>query len=465
MAEGFSEDDLRDFVAARIEGFTDLIQDYEGLVQRTGEERERLLATSPEDVEDKPRHLLQLIYKSRMHRGLEALRELALVDTEYQLLSTGTSGKQPSADILALSPETGLMVLLELKVSDKTERQAVTELSQYSWGLTGRFLGAGPVDVTWLPISTEWRVTLRSAIAYQMIWANRAVLPFKARVTVQDAHITNVTLEAVDLMPELTEPASAAVFAMDTLDGLVISLTEEPVEPRFIMDFIVASASRLGYSGFALYTEASDGMYPYEFVIATFNPYKCFLKARNLEKALKLKGLSAMRAQVRQRVWEFLDYDLRTQQVIEHDCVTGPEEDVENCAACGGTPFTAQYLALAAQNRLSELFGPIKERLDQIRSGEYTLSGVDVPGLLWPAGISFLGEVKHVCYFGLLQEGAFERLLWEFHHLTEAGDGPVLDDIGADPFRAYGTMYFFDRLMDELNYVDWGEDDESNQDC
>jgi hypothetical protein len=459
--QGIDEATVRDFIADHMESFTELIPTYEDTVVRAEAERDKLLSMHPSKVQDKPRHLLRLLYQSRMHRGLSQLKELTLVGKEYPLLQTGTAGRQPSADILAVNPQGGLLALIELKTRHQAAREAVTELSQYGWGLFSTFLGAGPADVVWMPIMTEWRKGTTAAMWYQMMCGNQTVLPFRAHLTVDAGALSGVTLELVDLAPAITETEAAAMFAIGTLDGLCVSLTEEPTSPNAVMDFIVAAASRLGYSGFVLYTQSAPHlMYPHTFVIGAFNPYKCLLKARELEAVAEFCDTMQMRSEVRAPVGGFVDYDLGSRSVVWPDEACG-----QSTGHTGARALGARELSEGGADRMLPLLVSLEERLVTMKPTEYEVSTPQLPKLLWPLEPDYLGEVRLASFFGLLQEVASDRLLWEHRHHGTSDDESGLIGPDGDPFGHYRSVDFWDRLIQELNYFDWGRTDEPDQDC
>src|SRR5262249_36219648 len=159
----------------------------------------------------------------------------------------------------------GMLCLFEIKRNVTAERQAVSELSAYSLGLQNRFWGMNPGDQIWIPVSTAWTRPVKAAMTYQVAFAGQAVLPLSISVKPKSGYtdIESISFKVLNLLPSITEPVASSLFAWDCFDALEIAIGDKPSDPRTIVDFIIGTAARLGYSGFVAYGSALEGVFPY----------------------------------------------------------------------------------------------------------------------------------------------------------------------------------------------------------
>ncbi len=468
------EREIRDFLADRIADLPGLIVNLEQIKGELAKVETDFLAILTDDGGPSPYDLLKLILARRNHQGIEALYGLELVDKEIPLLSTGKGGFQPRADLLACNMELGVLFLIEVKRLVGTERQAVTELAAYSSGLQYRFWGLSPLDHLWVPISTEWRTTLKAALANEVIWGHRAVLPLSCRVVSKSGKVGNLELKVVDIVRELDEALALSQFAWHCFDSLELCLPTTVADPRTFVEFICATASRLGFSGFVLYGTALGAEmlpYPHSFVVGVHNPMLGALKRRQLEIVREHDGPVAMRKEVKKPLWPTHDIDFPTMEdfwpkpmlpiSMGVDSAGEPEQTVE-FVSDGGSRFSIRELASAAGNRIGVLWKEIKTRLDLMRI-EYELGDPSIHALLTSGGIG-TPLLKNVGFFGLIQEALYERLRYEYAHVSDDGDGPIMGDMGGDPLMRAAAWDTFVQFMELMNFehdcqVGYSEDD------
>ncbi len=124
----------------------------------------------------------------------------------------------------------GTLFLIEVKQGMATEREALTELSAYSQGLQLRFWGLSPADLVWMPVTEEWRTTVRAGMAYQTLWSGITCLPVQYECDVQNNKITGMRLKLVDLLEPIPDEIAYSVFAWDTFDAFTIVSVHSWVE-------------------------------------------------------------------------------------------------------------------------------------------------------------------------------------------------------------------------------------------
>jgi len=469
------EDLVRDYLHKHIADLPQLVRNLDAVRQGMQDQRTAFFEIPLDDGGPNARDLLQRIVLKRSLLGLEDLHDLRSLGTEFTLLDTGLRGKQPSADLLVLNEQTGAFIVPEVKQDRVAERQAVTELNAYSQGLQNRFWGLCPADHIWMPISTEWRMTVRAAFVNQIIWGNRAILPFLCNATfhwvrrrkARRREVQSLTLDLLNLVPELSETLAASQFAWDVFDSFNIAMKKPLSDARTFVDFIVATASRLGLSGFVLYHVDSRAFpFPCQILIGATNPFRAALKRRQLEIVLdddrieEEERLIAMRREIRDGLWIGQDMDLITGVDVE----TGALEAMAEIAEDAGRLREARRLrrqldcyesvvelASAASNRLGSLFHEVKSRLD-LFAPQRELGTPSIPGLLKGSDFRRYNTIEHVGYFGLMGEAVYDRLEYEFRHALQNGQGRIFGELGGDPLRRASMPDTFLQFMALMNY-------------
>ncbi len=474
---------IRDYLAERLPQLREMIKNADVFSNKLKAAEQAFFNISSEDGGPTALDLLKRILAKRNLKGFAELYDLQLLGTEFPLLTHTGPGRPASADILALAPESGTFFILEIKKDVSTERQATGELSAYSLGLQQRFWGMNPTDQVWVPVSTKWSNPVQAAFAHQVFFAGRAVLPLQAAITLSDDKqaIANIDLELIDLAPGLDEALASSQFAWDCFDTLSIQLSTEPSDPRTIVDFIVGTASRLGYSGFVAYAVSpleNTFPYPYSFLIAAHNPIRGTLKRSQLEAILTNEengGLHKMRCEVKKRIWSCWDIDLldwengvdeeTTKQTVEQLKENGLNNEADEEYAKLTKRVSVADIAAASGNRMTHLFKELKTRVDVM--GEYEIGYPNLHSIVHCNNPLYFPPIDYVGYFGLMEEAVYERLLYEYHNRTEVGDGPIIGDLGGDPIRRASSPTTWVDFMELMNwehdrhiaYTDENEDD------
>jgi hypothetical protein len=118
----YSESSLQEFLAHRISEFSNLISNLDVVREKLEAANQQFMKINPDGAGPNSSDLLDAIIRSRMLPLLRNLEDLSLAGVNIPLLETGSGGFKPSADIIAVDPAMGMLFLLELKKSAKTER-------------------------------------------------------------------------------------------------------------------------------------------------------------------------------------------------------------------------------------------------------------------------------------------------------------------------------------------------------
>lgn len=274
------ESEVRDFITDNFSSFISFVTNYEqfdkeltieqNIIMKGGNEPDKVLISD----------LVKLIIIDKLKQTIPILSELELIDKEFQLLKNDTSrGKRPSVDIIAYNKGNYSLALIELKISDSAEREAVTELSAYNQGLQNKFRGLSSLDVIWIPISTEWRITTKSAIEFEMLWQNTLVMPLKMIVDYNTvlSQVNKVAFECFNPTRDLDEIECINLFSYECFDAFdYCTMQAIPNKDAFI-NYVTNICSRQKINGFIIFHKPVELMYPYGFTLCIYNPYKGYL--------------------------------------------------------------------------------------------------------------------------------------------------------------------------------------------
>jgi len=144
------------------------------------------LIKNSEILEDKPN-----VYPS--HFSLDYLVSQKMIDSSryvYENLATLdlviankniSMNKQERLypDLLLFNQETATFIIVEIKRSDKAEREAITELLAYEHELQNLFPFMSKIEVCFVLISADYKPLLEHSLSSLVLWQNRKVLPLK----------------------------------------------------------------------------------------------------------------------------------------------------------------------------------------------------------------------------------------------------------------------------------------------
>jgi hypothetical protein len=222
MGKDLREAKLRDWIDAHIAELSSLIENMdEALVTREAGLAE-FASTVCRNIQQLASASVTAVLNRKALLSLRALEgglPLLSLGTEVALIDSPLPGRNPAADILALQTHSAGYVVIEIKNQAGAARQAVTELSAYSNGLSEHYWGLSSFDSIWLLISSEYRPTLNAAIAYQLLVSGRCVVPLRANVIWKDDEIESVTFSIEDVSAPPDTYTLDAIFCEDVFNA------------------------------------------------------------------------------------------------------------------------------------------------------------------------------------------------------------------------------------------------------
>ncbi|MBL7991268.1 MAG: hypothetical protein JNN25_07510 [Candidatus Kapabacteria bacterium] len=362
------ESDVRDFIANNFSSFIDYITNYRIFDNDLSEETQSIIngGASPEQILISDLVKLSVIDKLKL--AIPILRDLKLIDKEFQLLKTNSGrGKQPSVDIMAYNTENYCLALIELKISDSAEREAITELSAYNQGLQNNFRGLSSLEVIWIPISTEWRVTTKSAVEFTMLWQNTLVMPLKMLVE-GTFEINKVTLECFNPTRDLCEIDCLNLFSDECFQAFEIYTKQNILDREAFISYITTICSRLKINGFIIFHKPVDDNYSYGFTLSIYNPYKGYLHKKLLHDFIAnyretkccshFKGSGVINT-------NYTDIDFKTEEI---KCFEPTKDDMDGISLSSYASWKKDFLSVGdfAENAENPNINFIVDRITQI---------------------------------------------------------------------------------------------------
>jgi hypothetical protein len=274
------ESEIRDFIVEYFSSFCDFINNKEQFELDLTKEEELIYAGRDDLSEILISDLVKLSTIEKLKLGLPILSNLELLGKEFVLLKTPRSqGKQPSVDIMAYNKENYCLALIELKISSRSERECITELSAYNQGLQNKFRGLSSLEVLWIPISTEWRTTTNSAVEYEMFWQNTMVLPLKlsGNYSEQISKFKHLEFELFNPTQDLIEAECRNLFSYECFDAYDYVTEDEISDKNAFVNVISSVFSRQKINGFIIFHEPCQLQFPYGFTLCVYNPYKGYI--------------------------------------------------------------------------------------------------------------------------------------------------------------------------------------------
>lgn len=284
------EQQARDLMAKQFRDFFSLIVNFQDFSEELAKGKGEIYQKKNLAIVD----LLRLLIIEKLSLALPILENLKLLGIEFPLLETPQKrGKQPAIDIMAYDPNSGIFGLLELKISHSAERETMTELGAYSQGLQNRYHGLSNLQLLWIPISTHWRTTTKSAMAYFLTWQKKLALPLMMGLNWNDADQTtlkSLSLELFNPVNEISDRESRCLFSYECFDAFdYCTMNEIKNRPAFI-NYLTSTCNNFGINGFVIFHEPVEMMYPYGFTLCIFNPYHGNIHKRMSEYIFKEFG-------------------------------------------------------------------------------------------------------------------------------------------------------------------------------
>jgi hypothetical protein len=303
MSAAPNEAALRDWIARHTSDLLSCITDFSSSKEAIAARLDAFAATKFQTMRELTAASVGVAVDRRVLLSMNALeggKPLLLLGSEVPMIESQLPGRNPSADVLALQTQAAAYVIIEAKLTANAARQAVTELSAYGNGLAQRYWGLSSFDCIWLLISAEYRPTVTSALAYQLLVANRCIVPLKAEVVPNVAgDIDSVALTVEDAAAVPDEYICDALFCDQAFDSIAAAFMQPLDHVEVALHCASSAFERTGSSGFCFAMIEHVGPHkgqPCAVFMATLNPFKLYLKALRLrmlvERGMLKRGSS-----------------------------------------------------------------------------------------------------------------------------------------------------------------------------
>lgn len=345
MTNKIRERDINNFLNSNFSKFHHFISNVEEFENNLESGKEQIYkSTDSILISD----LIKLIIIDKVSLVTSDVESYKLIGQEFKLLpSTNGRGKQPSIDLLAYNNPYGTLALIELKISNSSEREAVTELSAYTQGLQNRFHGLSNLDVIWMPISTDWRTTLKSAIENAIIWNNVLALPLKLTIDQKaDGTFDNLSFEIINLTKDLKEDDYRNLFSYECFDAFDYYTEKELGDRKGFINYITSIFTKQNINGFIVFHKnVADEPFPNGFTICIFNPYKGHLHKKILNDIVKDDPDFSYESVNKNGgiINEMVDVDFFTDEVKE---LTREEADFDGSPLNWGSNWVKDFLSV-----------------------------------------------------------------------------------------------------------------------
>ena len=185
---------------------------------------------------------------------LDGLFDLDIVATSTTNISIEKS-QRLFPDIILVSPHTGKFFLVEIKRSDKTARETITELTAYEHELRNHLPFLAGLDVCYIIISTEYSTLLDHSISGLIVWESKKILCLKVS--------NQAELNLHVYLPSVWSNISSGFLPPDSIHTVTLCLYPRqdcsPKQERLIeqivssaMSLIVRDGDRMNSHGFIL---------------------------------------------------------------------------------------------------------------------------------------------------------------------------------------------------------------------
>ena len=413
------ESEIRDFIVSNFSPFDKYIINYSQfereLVNQQANIKNGYTNSSKVLISD----LIKLIVIDKLLQALPLVKELHLIDKEFTVLRTDSGrGKQPAIDIMAYNKENYCLALLELKISDSAEREAVTELSAYNQGLQNKYRGLSSLEVLWMPISTHWRTTTKSAIEFQLFWKDTLILPLTMEVdynTVKNK-VNNIELSCFNPINDLTEIQSLNIFSYECFEAFDYCTMENIPDKNAFISYVTALCSRKNINGFIIFHKPVNLMFPYGFTLCIYNPYKGYLHEKlSIDFIDKYGEAEYFKCYKKSGIinTEFSDVDFKSGEVKHWDF---SEDDMEGKSLRWDAQWEKDFLSVGEfgeqpeNSNISFLFKNIRKAIDSNGKNHSAIGFPDFEALFASLDDKL---VDSITYLGIYQELISKKILVE----------------------------------------------------
>jgi hypothetical protein len=180
-------------------------------------------------------------------------------------------------DLVLMGRDQGSFVVIELKKSHQTSRQAITELVAYAQAIEHLYPSA---HVAMVLVSPDWRPLLDYAVINQVTAGRRQILALEITSSDENQFLLQVRVDA------LTRNAHELVFASESLPAETVTFERRaarkrqdcPIEAINALMSVARDGDRSAGSGFALLcrSESYDG-YQWHLTVMALDPFRLLM--------------------------------------------------------------------------------------------------------------------------------------------------------------------------------------------
>lgn len=209
------------------------------------------------------------------HATIESLNKIEVLTSNNNISATKNEILKP--DLVCINSETQQLIIFELKKSNQTGRQALTELLAYEHELKNHLPFLSNYDATFVLISTEWSVLLEHAATSAIMWSNKNLLclqldptPDDYRFKIHRPSTWNIT--GTPFFPE--DSVSSFTISFDIPASMDVD--EAECHLYNAISFYAREAERIGLHGFALMTRDLTKENSREITLCSASPFAFF---------------------------------------------------------------------------------------------------------------------------------------------------------------------------------------------
>jgi hypothetical protein len=229
-------------------------------------------------AQNAPLSLSQSVRETLLHAAqavLDKLTSAKLVTANQNISCFPDDELKP--DLVLMDRDQGSFVVIELKKSHQTSRQAITELVAYAQAIEHLYPGA---HVAMVLVSPDWRPLLDYAVVSQVTAGRRQLLALEIASSDETQFSLQVRVDA------LTRDMGKRVFPSKSLPAETVTFErraarkrkECPVEATNALTSVARDGDRSGGTGFALLcrSESCDG-YQWHLTVMALDPFRLLM--------------------------------------------------------------------------------------------------------------------------------------------------------------------------------------------
>jgi hypothetical protein len=227
-------------------------------------------------------HLVRISCAEAASYALSCLYDLDILTDDLNV--SLTTGQQLRPDIICLAPERESLVLFELKKSDQTGRQALTELIAYEQELKNHLPFLANYETIFVLVSSEWSTLMDHAAASAVTWSGRQLLCLEAVLTKKKLRLKPRLPAAWHITGSAQFPARSLPCITWCLYDYAGKKSKIDLDLRLItsMNLIAREGDRIGSHGFALLWQdhSSISQASYNITICGISPFSFYRQMR-----------------------------------------------------------------------------------------------------------------------------------------------------------------------------------------